>query len=533
LLPTSTAVPLPVRGAVHIHTRRSDGTGSIDDVAAAAARAGLQFIIVTDHGDGLRGPEPPQYRRGVLCIDAVEISADDGHLVALGLPRAPYPIGGEARDVVEDVKRMGGMAIAAHPSSPKPELRWNDWNAPLDGLEWLNGDSEWRDESLGSLARALLTYPIRRPETLGSLLDRPEEALRRWDTLSAQRPMVALAAADAHARIGLWDREPYDSRISLHVPGYEQVFRAFSISLPQLTLGGDASQDARNVLDAIRHGHVYSSIDALARPVALSFTASGEPGPAQMGDVVPLKTSVALQVTTNAPDGATVELVHNGRTIATASTPTLERTVTEAGTYRIEIQLSGAPGSPAVPWVVSNPIYIGSRAEISDQGSKPSGHDQEISQYTDGPPTGWRVENSLRSQGALDVVAAVPGTQLSLRYAIGGTREESPFVALIMRAGDQFKDFARLIFTARSSRPVRISVQLRTADGSRWHRSVFVDDVARTITVPFAEMTPRGSTNSPGPILAAIRDVLFVVDTVNTRPGTSGQLWIDDVKYGR
>jgi len=34
-------------------------------------------------------------------------------------------------------------------------------------------------------------------------------------------------------------------------------------------------------------------------------------------------------------------------------------------------------------------------------------------------------------------------------------------------------------------------------------------------------------------VLADVRDVLFVVDTVNTRPGVSGQLWLDEVKVGR
>ena len=42
---------------------------------------------------------------------------------------------------------------------------------PVDGLEWLNGDSQWRDESRLDLTRALFTYPFRRLETLASLLD--------------------------------------------------------------------------------------------------------------------------------------------------------------------------------------------------------------------------------------------------------------------------------------------------------------------------------------------------------------------------
>src|SRR6187551_2985043 len=65
-----------VRGAVHVHTSRSDGTGTVDDVARAAALAGLSFVVITDHGDGARAPEAPSYRHGVLCIDSVEVSTD-------------------------------------------------------------------------------------------------------------------------------------------------------------------------------------------------------------------------------------------------------------------------------------------------------------------------------------------------------------------------------------------------------------------------------------------------------------------------
>ena len=93
-------------------------------VAAAAARAGLKFVILTDHGDGTRPPDPPEYIDGVLVLDGVEISTDEGHYVAIDMPRAPYPLGGAADAVVEDVRRLGGFGIAAHPDSPKPALRW-------------------------------------------------------------------------------------------------------------------------------------------------------------------------------------------------------------------------------------------------------------------------------------------------------------------------------------------------------------------------------------------------------------------------
>ena len=124
-----------IPGILHVHTNRSDGRSAPDEVAAAAARAGLKFVVFTDHGDATRLPDPPAYRSGVLCLDAVEISTEGGHYLALDMPPAPYPLGGDARGVVEDVKRLGGFGVVAHPNSPKPDLSWDDWEAPFDAID--------------------------------------------------------------------------------------------------------------------------------------------------------------------------------------------------------------------------------------------------------------------------------------------------------------------------------------------------------------------------------------------------------------
>src|SRR5262249_19152522 len=139
---------------------------------------------------------------GVLVIDAVEISTDQGHLVALDMPRSPYPLGGAADAVVEDVHRLGGFAVAAHPDSPKPTLRWTDATAPIDGIEWLNADSEWRKDSRARLARAGLAYFLRPGPALASLMDRPATLLR-WGHLNSHRRIVGLAGVDAHGGVGV------------------------------------------------------------------------------------------------------------------------------------------------------------------------------------------------------------------------------------------------------------------------------------------------------------------------------------------
>ena len=204
-LPTSStgdAAAPTLRGAFHIHTTRSEGALDRQQIALAASHAGLHFAIFTDHGDGTRTPEPPEYLHGVLCIDGVEISTNQGHYVVLGAAPSPYRLGGDADAVVEDVRRLGGFGVAAHPFSARPDLAWTDWSAPLDGLEWLNADSEWRDEGRPAIARALVAYLTRPGGALVSLLDRPGAALDRLDSLAAHRHVVAIAGHDAHGGFG-------------------------------------------------------------------------------------------------------------------------------------------------------------------------------------------------------------------------------------------------------------------------------------------------------------------------------------------
>jgi hypothetical protein len=537
-LTTEGREPAPLRGVIHVHTNRSDGSGSPDEVAAAAARAGLSFVVFTDHGDATRAPDPPVYRHGVLCIDAVEVSTDGGHVVALGLGRAPYPLAGEARDVVEDVSRLGGMSIAAHPGSNKAQLRWTEWTAPFDGIEWLNGDSEWRDEGPAMLARALLTYPFRRAGTLAAVLDRPDAILGRWDVLTARRQVVALAATDAHARLSLrGSDDEYDAVGVLHVPAYEETFRAFSISVTGVSRSADAAADARQIVDAIRRGHVYSSIDALAGPASLSFSAARGGRQVSAGDIVaPGAGHLVLDVVSNAATDARIVLLKNGEVIGTATGPRHTQTVdgAERAVYRVEIQWPGAPGEPPVPWIVSNPIYVGNPADATIAPRRPAS--EFAPQYQNGFATDWTVVTSPRSRAALDVVPALVGTQLSMRWALGGTISESPFAALVMPAGPALSGYDRLMFTARASQPMRLSVQIRSPEGTegeRWHRSVYLDDAIRDISVFFDDMRPRGPTRQRRPVLSTIRDVMFVVDTVNTKPGGAGQIWIDEVRYGR
>jgi hypothetical protein len=91
------------------------------------------------------------------------------------------------------------------------------------------------------------------------------------------------------------------------------------------------------------------------------------------------------------------------------------------------------------------------------------------------------------------------------------------------------------VFTVRANRPMRLSVQLRETgeEGRRWRRSVYLDSTPRTINIAFNDFRSVGSTNTPGLDLSKIESILFVVDTVNTKLGSSGEIQVDDIRYAR
>lgn len=501
-----------VSGAYHIHTTRSDGLGDKAAVAAAAARAGLAFAILTDHGDATRPPDPPAYLDGVLMLDTVEISTDNGHYVALDMPRAPYPLGGAADAVVEDVRRLGGFGIAAHPDSPKPALRWTDDRAAIDGLEWINTDSEWRKQSQARVVRAGLAYLLRPAPAIATLFDRPVATLARWDAIAQARPIVGLAAADAHGGVG---RRSEDTANSLPgmigIPSYEASFRTFANRVVlDRPLSGHAAEDARAVYDAIRRGRVFAAIDALAGPALLDFEVEGGLLRNAMGSVLGDDSDGTLIARATLPPGGELVLMHDGREVS-RSRGEIRRVVTGVdGAWRVEGRVPGAPGSPPVPWLVSNPVYFVNPPAPAAPTPPPS------------PPAAspfpWRIEKDPSSSAML----RASEHEVTLEYKLGDGPRNSQFVALATDLRQQI--FSAIDLSLAGDRPARVSVQFRRADGQRWGRSLYVDPAGLTLHVPVAELRPLAGNETAAPPSRDLTSLLIVIDLTNAAPGRTGVL---------
>lgn len=527
-----------VRGAYHVHSRESDGTGTLDEIASAAALAGLQFVIVTDHGDGTRDPLPPAYRSGVLCLTGVEISTELGHLVVLGLPRAPYPLGGHPREVLEDVHRLGGFAIAAHPGSPKTELRWTDWEASIDGVEWLNADSEWRDEFFGNLGRSLLTYAFRPTETLSRLLDRPVAVLSAWDRVLGTRRVPALAGADAHARLGLGrPREPYDDRVLARVPSYEVSFRAFVNHLVlDSPLTNDAAADSARVLSAIREGRMFTSVDGEAGLSQFQLFATSGAKLARPGEYLDVEGSAAVAAQISAPEGTRLVLLKDGAPIYDAVSPEIRVDVgNQPGAYRVEAHLPPGLATSSVPWVLSNPIYIGLR-DVHAVAAVPVVM-PPTSSRTGFATTEWRAESSDGSTSVLtaDVIdGGMPALKWQFTLASGARARQ--YAALWFPVGRGLAGQDRIQVRLKSDAARRLWAQLRapTPQGSeRWGRTLHTDQSLTSHELRFADYR-RIDAPATGPLpLDRVDSILLVVDMLNSLPGTTGTIWISDLWLAR
>lgn len=551
------ATPEPdhtVPGIIHVHSNRSDGSRSPDEIAAAAARAGLKFVVFTDHGDATRTPDAPAYRSGVLCIDAVEISTSGGHYIALDMPASPYPLAGEPRDVVQDVRRLGGFGIVAHPDSPKPTLQWSDWTVPFDAVEAVNLDTNWRrwvSQALDHGARlgerwyadrrllaSLVNYPFRSAETIAGL-SWAGAGLAALDRAAAQpRRIVITAGADAHARIA-WRGDPWDttSRWSLPIPGYDSTFRALSLHVSiERPLTGEAVADARLLTRAVREGHLYVALDGLATPPSFEFTASNALGTVHEGDELWAGGPVTLHVRSNVPPSFTTE-IRNGAHVVTADRHEADFSVQvpgEPAAYFVEIR--SGDRTRLIPWLQSNPIFIRGNASAPAAPAAPAV--PATQSLFDGASTeGWRIESDQTSQAAFDIAQIVSGAAVRLRYALAGSDVASPFVALVRRTPGGLTPNDRLAVTIRADRPMRVSVQLRTdaepRGEERWQRSVYVSASPEDRTVYFDDCRPVGVTHSEQPPLADVRSVMFVIDTTNTRPGATGRLWISALALQR
>lgn len=103
-------------GDFHAHTEHSDGAVSVDELAARAAAAGLDFLAVTDHNTVSHHAVLPAAaaRHRVTLIPGQEVTTHRGHANAYG-DIGWVDFRRPAAEWVADVARRGGILSVNHP----------------------------------------------------------------------------------------------------------------------------------------------------------------------------------------------------------------------------------------------------------------------------------------------------------------------------------------------------------------------------------------------------------------------------------
>jgi predicted metal-dependent phosphoesterase TrpH len=105
---------MQIKADLHVHTTYSkDSLITPKDLVFYAKKRGLNAVAITDHNQ-LEGAYKIAKETDFLIIPGMEVSSSDGHIVALNVHEL-IPRGYSAVETVEQIHRLGGVAIACHP----------------------------------------------------------------------------------------------------------------------------------------------------------------------------------------------------------------------------------------------------------------------------------------------------------------------------------------------------------------------------------------------------------------------------------
>jgi len=345
---------------LHMHTRYSDGSGTHKDIALAAIKTGLDVVIVTDHNVLVQGVEG-YYRSGpnrVLLLVGQEVHdqtrvPQKNHLLVFNTNRDVAPFAHDTQHLVDSVRESEGLSFIAHPRDPaapafnQGDISWEAWDVSgFTGLELWNGMSEFKSQLKSTFHGFFYAY------FPNFISQQPHpEVLSKWDELLLEeKKIIAIAGSDAHA--WLYSKGPFTRVLFPYTFHFDAINT--HILVPE-ALTGAKDKDKRMIYEALAAGHCFIGHELPGKSKGFRFTAQGKEHNAIMGDEIPSKNGVTLQV--RLPDFGDITLIKDGQPLKTwKRTQTCAHITIEPGVYRVEVHRRYL--GRKVGWIYSNPIYV-------------------------------------------------------------------------------------------------------------------------------------------------------------------------------
>ena len=343
-------------GNIHVHSTYSDGTGTVEEIAAAAEKAGLDFVIITDHEAHKGSLEKKGWYGDTLVLMDTELNRDDHHYLAFNLKEEISTQGLTPQEVINRVSQMGGFGVIAHPyekGSPiilkGKHYPWRDWEVKdFMGIEIWNYTSLCRDAATSALKALWLYYFAH-----GAAARHPCPcSLKKWDELLARGLRVlALGGTDAHAIRCRW------KGLKMTIFPYEYLFKTINTHvLLHEELSGEERYDSQLIYQALKYGHYHTSNDRNLSSTGFRFTADNEGRRVISGDTLSLDKETVLEVK-SPTSRSLIRMIKDGQVISESQKNHLMLKVLEKGAFRVEVYSRPLIGKPR-PWIYSNPIFI-------------------------------------------------------------------------------------------------------------------------------------------------------------------------------
>lgn len=525
-------------GVVHIHTNLSDGRGTPADVVEAGRRSGADFIVITDHNrvDADVFDRLPSHPGDPLVIVGSEVSTEAGHVLAIGIRPPTFRFSGTLREVLDDIRHLGGCAFAAHPTSPRGETRFTREEEPGTwGVEVVNGDTAWREASPAALALAAWSYPVRPAFALAQTLGTFAAERGLWDRVQSRRYAPAVGGTDAHGRI------PISRTSSIPVPSYEALFGLVRtvVALDE-PLPANRGQARVAITRALCAGNSVVAIPSFADPKGFSFVAQSDDratgGP---GAAIRFRPGITLRAGGAVPAGTTIRLVEGGREIAAGPSP-LEFKVAAPGVYRAEAYVAGR----ATPWILANPIsvltpqseWLRQQAAVPQTPAFTEG--ATLLDGFDGPTTAFNPEHDPGSTVDTPILDPTAGRghggAAVLSFHLNPNPRPPVWCALVDRTKRDLSAHTGVSFWMKADGEYRVWFQIRDLnpasrdDGTEaWFASVRTSQAWTLYNIPFASLRSINKTSDGAFDPGKIAHLVFVIDHGAMPFGSAGKVFID------
>lgn len=337
---------------IHVHSKYSDGSGEIPEIARYASEVGVDIVLMTDHNtlrplkDGLEG-----WYGNTLVLIGTEINdqKNQNHYLAFGIKNT-YDNRLAAAEYVRKVKEEGGIGFIAHPFEKRnnmkehPPYPWTDWSIDdYDGIEIWNHMSEWMEGLTEQNKYQRFIHPLRTVERPNS------ESIALWDKKALKRRIVGIAGVDAHAY-----KQNMFGFFEVEIFPYKVLFKSLrtNIFCSEKLIQDNSELDYNKnlVYNALKNGNCYIANFYHADSKGFRFFAEADGKIINMGEDIPSSVK-KLRLRVKLPEViAEIRLIKNGEHIDTIIASEVTWNILNKGAYRVEVYLDKNP------WIYSNHI---------------------------------------------------------------------------------------------------------------------------------------------------------------------------------